>query len=93
MMNIRILCLKITGNRWTDLIIKKTQTNSDLKTDFRGHLHYGETTYNDLIVDILGASAKAKHVARPSLWPCTVGKQFAMKHSKHLNQGQAIRPA
>ena len=48
---------------------------------------------NNLQRNILGALAKAKFVARPGLWPCTIGKQLAKQHSKRLSQGQAWRLA
>ena len=43
---------------------------------------YGTTLYgSNLQRKIPGASAKARLVARPGLWCCTVGKQPARKHS------------
>ena len=55
---------------------------------------YGRTLWgNSFQRVILGAFAKARLVARPGLWPCTVGKQFAKKYSRCIGQKQATRLA
>ena len=57
------------------------------------NLAYGPTLWGDNVQwNILSTSAKARIFAQPDIWPYTLGRQPAMKHSKDLSQGQAISP-